>query len=835
MHAAPAGFGTTGPGALTAAPGVEGWEPGIFLFGTGQYGASSPYLAFLPTSGCAGGPAKCEFWTGLDAKGNSATWYFMGLNGKQQPTWTQNEWQAVPVFYDNPAGQGRLSPSNDPGTVGHGSVIYSPQLALWVYLYDGGKVLQGGTHYGGLYVAYAQAPWGPWTQAPAGGSFQRNPGRMFIDCDDGGFGNFILYVTQDPAGGDCPQALANGINSGVYVDNGSDPDTQAGTYYYARPPGPSTGSSQASDPFGPVAYETRGVSFAPEAIERCTEINSNTLTIYYNNSTWNPYAVVKMKQNLTIQVAAPAITAPVAGFSTANHSITVNGNAANPNGAVTILDGTTQVGTATADPGGNFTVSVTLPSGAHSLAVTQTVAGLKSAASAAVAITVLTAITVQTVPAGLPFSVDGGPAQTAPSTVNLTVGSHTLAVAATQAGGSGTQYIFASWNDGGAAAHNITVGGAAATYTAAFTVQYLLTTAVSPAAAGVVTPSPASSGYYNAGASVQLTASANPGFAFNSWSGDLTGIADPQSITMTAPHSVTANFSGADCSFVLIPALASLLANGTSTVEPCPDHAQPNCGVSPETPRTFTVTPGAACGAWTATSSNPGILQITAGASTVTYTALTNTHTLPQSYSITVASAAGSANYTIAEAGSGGSQVYREVYALYEQLLGRDPDPAGFAFWTGSGGAGLGQMADSFLTSPEPFNSDCAVMAAYQAATGAPPTYAQYTAAVNQRAGGDADRACPVQLAHPSRLHGDQLIPEPLEPLAGSLGYGLQRRGTRSVLPGPHRVPIEHHAGGRPQQRISEHGRLSHQTTPTACTCGCCTTRCWAATPTRRA
>jgi len=39
-------------------------------------------------------------------------------------------------------------------------------------------------------------------------------------------------------------------------------------------------------------------------------------------------------------------------------------------------------------------------------------------------------------------------------------------------------------------------------------------------------------------------------------------------------------------------------------------------------------------------------------------------------------------------------------------------------------------MADSFLTSPETFNSDFVVMAAYQAATGAPPTFAQFNAAV---------------------------------------------------------------------------------------------------------
>jgi hypothetical protein len=109
---------------------------------------------------------------------------------------------------------------------------------------------------------------------------------------------------------------------------------------------------------------------------------------------------------------------------------------------------------------------------------------------------------------------------------------------------------------------------------------------------------------------------------------------------------------------------------------------------------------------------------------------LNNTHTLPQTYTITVAGGVASATYTVTQGGSGDSQVYREVYALYEQLLGRDPDAAGFGFWTGSGGAGLGQMADSFLTSPEAFNSDFAVMAAYQAATGAPPAFAQFTAAV---------------------------------------------------------------------------------------------------------
>jgi large repetitive protein len=194
--------------------------------------------------------------------------------------------------------------------------------------------------------------------------------------------------------------------------------------------------------------------------------------------------------------------------------------------------------------------------------------------------------------------------------------------------------------------------------------------------------------------------------------------------------------AGGACSFSLTPGSAGLPATGTSTVETCPNNSgQPNCGVAPETAVTFAVIPTAACGAWTATSSSPRFLQITSGASgsgagTVSFVLLNNTHNGQQNDTITVASGAASATYSVTQAGSGDSEVYREVYALYEQLLGRDPDPAGFAFWSGSGGAGLGQMADSFLTSPEAFNSDFAVMATYQAATGAPPTYAQYTAAV---------------------------------------------------------------------------------------------------------
>jgi hypothetical protein len=73
-------------------------------------------------------------------------------------------------------------------------------------------------------------------------------------------------------------------------------------------------------------------------------------------------------------------------------------------------------------------------------------------------------VTIQTIPSGLQFKIDGGALQTAPQTVNLAPGNHTIAVS-TQNGSPGTQYVFSSWSDGGLASHSITVS-APKTYTA---------------------------------------------------------------------------------------------------------------------------------------------------------------------------------------------------------------------------------------------------------------------------------------------------------------------------------------------------------------------------------
>src|SRR5262249_8965731 len=152
-------------------------------------------------------------------------------------------------------------------------------------------------------------------------------------------------------------------------------------------------------------------------------------------------------------------------------------------------------------------------------------------------------ITVMTATPGQSIVLDSA-TLTSPQTVNWVPGStHSIGVPAAS---GGVRYHFISWSDGGAQTHTITVPASAASYTATATPQYLLTLHASPAAGGTISPNPASpggDGYYDSGTPVLVTATANSGYQFTGFSGALTGTANPQSVTMNAPATVTANFS----------------------------------------------------------------------------------------------------------------------------------------------------------------------------------------------------------------------------------------------------------------------------------------------------
>ena len=150
-------------------------------------------------------------------------------------------------------------------------------------------------------------------------------------------------------------------------------------------------------------------------------------------------------------------------------------------------------------------------------------------------------VTVQTNPAGLAFTVDGTPYSSTQTFSWVPGSSHTIATTSPQSGGTGVQYVWTNWNDGGAISHTVTPT-INKTYTATFRTQYYLTMA--HGTGGTVSPA---SGWKNSGAAVSITARPSTGYSFTNWTGTGTGsysgTTNPASITMGGPITETATFT----------------------------------------------------------------------------------------------------------------------------------------------------------------------------------------------------------------------------------------------------------------------------------------------------
>jgi photosystem II stability/assembly factor-like uncharacterized protein len=150
-------------------------------------------------------------------------------------------------------------------------------------------------------------------------------------------------------------------------------------------------------------------------------------------------------------------------------------------------------------------------------------------------------VTVNTSPTGRSFTVDGTTYTSSRTFTWLSGSSHTIATTSPQAGGTGTQYVWTGWSDGGGISHTV-APSTAVTYTASFKTQYLLT--MSAGAGGTVSPA---TGYRDAAGAVSVTATPNSGFAFSGWSGSgsgsYTGSNNPASVTMNGPITETASFT----------------------------------------------------------------------------------------------------------------------------------------------------------------------------------------------------------------------------------------------------------------------------------------------------
>ena len=150
-------------------------------------------------------------------------------------------------------------------------------------------------------------------------------------------------------------------------------------------------------------------------------------------------------------------------------------------------------------------------------------------------------VTVQTIPSGPTFTVDGSPYTAAQSFSWQPGSSHTIATISPQSGGTGVQYVLKNWSDNGTISHAV-APTTNKTYTANFTTQYYLT--MSPGTGGTVSPA---SGWKNSGAAVSITAKAAIGYTFTGWTGSGTGsfsgTTNPTSITMGGPITETGAFT----------------------------------------------------------------------------------------------------------------------------------------------------------------------------------------------------------------------------------------------------------------------------------------------------
>jgi len=232
-----------------------------------------------------------------------------------------------------------------------------------------------------------------------------------------------------------------------------------------------------------------------------------------------------------------------------------------PQGTVTFYSGATPLGSPVTVSGGTAALSIaSLPGGTSSLTAVYSSTNLTDSTSGAYAQTVLIPVTVQASPSTAQITVDGTN-YTGGQTFNWVAGSsHALGAPSPQLLTAGSRLVWSSWSNGASsAAQTVVVPSTASAYTATFGTEYLLTTTASPAVGGSVT----GGGWYAPGATATLTATANSGYRFASFTtSSTTSTSNPTAMTVSGAINVSANFTAQ------APALAVTIGARTDGTDP---------------------------------------------------------------------------------------------------------------------------------------------------------------------------------------------------------------------------------------------------------------------------
>ena len=210
--------------------------------------------------------------------------YFAGTDARGEPRWSRKQKDAVPLALDGVAGG---SPHEEQPIVNQMSVSWvGPPIEKWVMLYGGDLAeylladpvaQRPGDAPGAVRIRFADHPWGPWSPpAP-----HLVPGHPDVVGDPWGPGGVLFHDA-------C-------VDAGAARCAPSDP-TRPPDFFL--PGCPSFGA----------AFDV-GRFYGANVIDAYTRAAGPTaVDLFWNVSTWNPYAVVLMRSRIEAGAAAAACT-----------------------------------------------------------------------------------------------------------------------------------------------------------------------------------------------------------------------------------------------------------------------------------------------------------------------------------------------------------------------------------------------------------------------------------------------------------------------------------------------------------------------------------------------
>ena len=178
---------------------------------------------------------------------------------------------------------------------------------------------------------------------------------------------------------------------------------------------------------------------------------------------------------------------------------------------------------------------------------------------------------VDSVPSGLPFTVDGAACTTPCILQDKPTGSQvTVVVPPSVSPDAFKRFTFNSWNTGSTSnTLVVTIGDSAQILTSTYQVSYKLSLSSQPAnqVAFTLLP-PSADNFYADGTQVTVTAVSQNGFKFKMWTGDLSGANVTSSLTLSAPRFAVAVMEG----FAFVTAVKNAAGDTpTGTVGPGSD------------------------------------------------------------------------------------------------------------------------------------------------------------------------------------------------------------------------------------------------------------------------